>query len=148
MQVEASLKIFCSCGIDNLQSPIYHVTIISKFSSDLDSTTDSESPCSSDACSQIRKYVIPWEKFPPALIQACKAQQRPSPSLLNEVIRIISGDIENIKTEGKKSSFLESVANSLFERYPKSFGDAQGGNTYIALKRKILNRLEYQKKGG
>ncbi|XP_075538899.1 uncharacterized protein LOC142573195 [Dermacentor variabilis] len=84
----------------------------------------------SDANSQLdewaEKFCIPWEMFPPSLLQACKAQERPTKTDLNQMVRMLSSLIlHKHSAPGRRN--LRIIATKVVSMYPSSFQDLLQG---------------------
>ncbi|XP_037516825.2 uncharacterized protein LOC119393762 [Rhipicephalus sanguineus] len=84
----------------------------------------------SDANSQLdewaEKFCIPWEIFPPRLLQACKAQERATKADLNQMVRMLSSLIlDKHSAPGRRN--LRIIAAKLVSVYPSTFQDLLEG---------------------
>ncbi|XP_049515919.1 uncharacterized protein LOC125942043 [Dermacentor silvarum] len=84
----------------------------------------------SDANSQLdewaEKFCIPWEMFPSTLLQACKAQERPTKADLNQMVRMLSSLIlDKHSAPGRRN--LRIIASKVVSMYPSSFRDLLQG---------------------
>ncbi|KAH7958623.1 hypothetical protein HPB49_003384 [Dermacentor silvarum] len=84
----------------------------------------------SDANSQLdewaEKFCIPWEMFPSTLLQACKAQERPTKADLNQMVRMLSSLILD-KHSAPDRRNLRIIASKVVSMYPSSFQDLLQG---------------------
>ncbi|KAH7941030.1 hypothetical protein HPB49_009381 [Dermacentor silvarum] len=84
----------------------------------------------SDANSQLdewaEKFCIPWEMFSSTLLQACKAQERPTKADLNQMVRMLSSLIlDKHSAPGRRN--LRIIASKVVSMYPSSFQDLLQG---------------------
>ncbi|XP_072141985.1 uncharacterized protein [Dermacentor andersoni] len=107
----------------------------------------------SDANSQLdewaEKFCIPWEMFPPSLLQACKAQERPTKSDLNQMVRMLSSLIlHKHSAPGRRN--LRIIATKVVSMYPSSFQDllqgTVGGTGVETLMWKLENCVNNKKR--
>ena len=111
-------------------------------------TSGSSDKSASTSSNQEPTYEIPWNKFPPRLIEACKKKQRPEPSLRREMIRIL---VDNINTPGVKlprKKQLSLLAKEIVDKYPQSFEDTttdgshRVGSGYDSLTQQLVNKVD------
>ena len=74
----------------------------------------------------IYSFEIPWNKFPPALLEAVKLEIEPKPNLRAEMVRIIVDEIFKYTQKPSKKS-LEKIAFTVVKKYPSSFKDQIDG---------------------
>ena len=92
----------------------------------------------------VQNFTIPWEKFPKALLEACKRKVRPSSSDRREMVRILCDEIhQQCPLPGRKN--LSKIAEMVVEKYSESFCDSIGdtilGTGYGSLRKQMEERL-------
>ncbi|CAN7974555.1 unnamed protein product [Ixodes persulcatus] len=71
-------------------------------------------------------FSIPWEMFPPSLLQACKDQQKPTKGDIHQVVRTLSSlIIDQHPSPGRHN--LRIIAAKIADKFPSSFQDTLQG---------------------
>ena len=93
----------------------------------------------------IHSFEVPWEKFPPALLEACEKKVEPKGSHRSEMVRIIVEEVcKYTEKPGKKN--LEKIAFDVVKKYPESFRDQIDGMAvgvgHSSLTQQLVHRVE------
>lgn len=91
----------------------------------------------------VDSFDIPWNKFPPELMDPLERGKRPSPRMRREMIRIVVGEMR------RKSSCLSrkhstEVAKKMVAKYPKSFKDVIEGDVIGTGYDSLVKQLQYR----
>ena len=93
----------------------------------------------------MHNFEVPWDKFPSALLEACKSDKEPKPSHRSEMVRVIADEVFKHATKpGSKN--LETIAIKIVQEYPKSFKDhidgLSVGKGHSSLTQQLINRVD------
>jgi len=95
-------------------------------------------------------FEVAWDKMPPALLSTLVRNERPTPALRREMVRLISADIYAVYSHpGRKQ--LRSLAEKIVNTYPSSFRDMAGdevvGSGYDSLMLQLESRHDNLNRG-
>lgn len=92
--------------------------------------------------------ILPWQRFPPSLINACAKKKVPCPHDVADMIYIIAEYLIDVFKNDSRE-MIKTVATSICRRYPQSFemkldnGKVEDGSTKLELS--IMKMVRYQK---
>ncbi|CAN7939908.1 unnamed protein product [Ixodes hexagonus] len=87
------------------------------------------------------EFSIPWEMFPPSLLQACNEQQKPTKGDVNQMVRTLSSlIIDQHKSPGRRN--LRIIEAKIADKFPSSFQDTLQGTVVGSGTETLMWKLE------
>lgn len=108
-------------------------------------TTSSSNSCQSPDIDWVDSFDIPWDNFPPELMDSLEREKRPSQRMRREMIRIVVGEM-GLKSACLSRRHSTEVAKKMVAKYPKSLKDVIEGDVIRTGYGSLVNRVENVKR--